>query len=83
MGMDRRKNSRSRHEPMPLDPPEQRNADRVALEAVGAQVISRLEAVNDLLNNVHLPDPSLTRLRAERQALKDNAVGILAQLVNL
>jgi len=82
--MDRRKNSRSRHEPMPLDPPEQRNADRVKLEQVGKQVVARLSVVTDQLNHARLPSKATRlRLQAERRALTDDAVGILSQLVSL
>jgi len=89
--MDRRKNSRrplhngSVKWPAQItDPMEQRNAERVKLEKVGKQVVARLSVVTDQLNYARLPS-KVTRLRlqAEQRALKDNAVSILAQLVNL
>jgi len=91
---DRRKNSRIRHtatnrelpltrEPMPLDPMEQRNAERIKLEQTAVTVLDRLAVVQDTLNNSRMKPETVVKLLAEKKALRSNAIGILSQLIKL
>jgi len=60
---------------MPLDPPEQRNADRIEAEEIGRALITELEA------KLNLPAEQVSSHEIHR--IKDQCVSVLARLVRL